>query len=144
MDEQLLHRRIIEGSPDAIILGDAEGIIRLWNAGAEAVFGFTAAEAIGQSLDLIIPERLRGRHWDGYHQVMATGTSRYGHGDLLAVPATRKDGGTISVEFTIQMLKDEAGRITGLVAILRDVTKRFQREKELARRLKELEAKVRG
>ena len=140
MDEGL-YRQIVEGSPDAVILGDAEGKIRLWNAGAEAVFGFTAAEAIGQSMDLIIPERLRGRHWDGYRRVMVTGTSRYGKGDLLAVPATRKDGGTISVEFTIQMLKDEGGRITGLVAILRDVTRRFQREKELARRIKELEAK---
>jgi PAS domain S-box-containing protein len=143
MDERL-YRHIVEGSPDAIILGDAEGIIRLWNAAAEAVFGFTAAEAVGRSMDLIIPERLRGRHWDGYRRVMATGTSRYGPGDLLAVPAIRKDGSAISVEFTIQMLKDEAGRITGLVAIIRDVTKRFQREKELARRLKELEAKIGG
>jgi len=141
MDERL-YRQVVEGSPDAIILGDPEGVIRLWNAGATAIFGFTAAEAVGQSMDLIIPERLRGRHWDGYRKVMATGTSRYGAGDLLAVPAIRKDGSSLSVEFTIQMLKDEAGRITGLVAILRDVTKRFQREKELGRRLKELEAKV--
>ena len=141
MDERL-YRQVVEGSPDAIILGDPEGIIRLWNAGATAIFGFTAAEAVGQSMDLIIPERLRGRHWDGYRKVMATGTSRYGAGDLLAVPAIRKDGSSLSVEFTIQMLKDEAGRITGLGAILRDVTKRFQREKELGRKLKELEAKV--
>ena len=141
MDERL-YRQVVEGSPDAIILGDPEGVIRLWNAGATAIFGFTAAEAVGQSMDLIIPERLRGRHWDGYRKVMATGTSRYGAGDLLAVPAIRKDGSSLSVEFTIQMLKDEAGRITGLVAILRDVTKRFQREKKLGRRLKELEAKV--
>ena len=141
MDDRV-YRQIVEGSPDAVILGDAGGIIRLWNAGAEAVFGYTSAEAIGHSMDIIIPERLRGRHWDGYRRVMATGSSRYGAGDLLAVPAIRKDGGGISVEFTIQMLKDEAGRITGLVAILRDVTKRFQREKELGRRLKELEAKV--
>ena len=141
MDERL-YRQVVEGSPDAIILGDPEGIIRLWNAGATAIFGFTAAEAVGQSMDLIIPERLRGRHWDGYRKVMATGTSRYGAGDLLAVPAIRKDGSSLSVEFTIQMLKDEAGCITGLVAILRDVTKRFQREKELGRKLKELEAKV--
>jgi PAS domain S-box-containing protein len=143
MDDRL-YRQIVEGSPDAVILGDAEGIIRLWNAGAEAVFGYTSAEAIGHSMDIIIPERLRGRHWDGYRRVMATGSSRYGAGDLLAVPAVRKDGSGISVEFTIQTLRDEAGRITGLVAILRDVTKRFQREKELGRRLKELEAKVGG
>jgi PAS domain S-box-containing protein len=138
------YRQIIEGSPEAIILGDADGIIRLWNAGATAIFGHTAEEAIGQSMDIIIPERLRGRHWDGYHKVMATGTSRYGSGDLLAVPAITKDGRTISIEFTIQMLKGPAGEILGPVATIRDVTKRFQREKEMARRLKELEAKARG
>jgi PAS domain S-box-containing protein len=108
MDDQL-YRQIIEGSPEAIILGDAKGIIRLWNAGAEAIFGFTSEEAVGQSMDIIIPERLRGRHWDGYHKVMATGVSRYESGDLLAVPAVTKDGRTISIEFTIQMLKGTSG-----------------------------------
>ena len=140
MDDSL-YRQIIDGSPDGIILGDAEGIIRLWNAGAEAIFGHSAEQAIGRSMDLIIPERLRGRHWDGYHKVMATGVSRYGSGDLLAVPAITKDGRTISIEFTIQMLKGATGEIVGPVATIRDVTKRFQREKELARRLKELEAR---
>ena len=140
MDDQV-YRQVIEGSPEAIILGDAKGIIRLWNAGAEAIFGFTAEEAVGQSMDIIIPERLRGRHWDGYHKVMATGVSRYGSGDLLAVPAVTKDGRTISIEFTIQMLKGTSGEIVGPVATVRDVTKRFQREKEMARRLKELEAR---
>jgi PAS domain S-box-containing protein len=144
MTDDLLYRQIVEGSPEAIILGDASGKIRLWNAGAVAVFGYTAEEAIGASMDLIIPERLRARHWDGYRKVMATGISRYGSGDLLAVPALTKDGRTISIEFTIQMLKDAAGRIVGPVATIRDVTKRFQREKELGRRLKELEAKVGG
>jgi PAS domain S-box-containing protein len=144
MDLERLYRQIIEGSPDAIVLGDAKGVIRLWNAGARAMFGFTAEEAVGQSMDIIIPERLRGRHWDGYHKVMATGISRYGSGDLLAVPAITKDGRTISIEFTIQMLKGPAGEILGPVATIRDVTKRFQREKEMARRLKELEAKGQG
>jgi PAS domain S-box-containing protein len=139
-----LYRQIVDGSPDAIILGDAEGIIRLWNAGAEAIFGFTAAEAVGKSMDLIIPERLRGRHWEGYGKVMKTGESRYGKGDLLAVPSVTKDGRTISIEFTIQLLRDGDGRILGPVATIRDVTKRFQREKELAKRLKELEAKAGG
>jgi nitric oxide dioxygenase len=123
--EDLLYRQIVEGSPDAVVFGDAEGTIRLWNAGAEAVF---------------IPERLRGRHWDGYRRTMATGVSRYGAGDLLAVPAVTKDGRSISIEFTIQMLKGPAGEILGPVAAIRDVTKRFQREKEMARRIKELEA----
>src|SRR5919198_6269254 len=139
-----LFRQIVEGSPDAVILGDAEGVIRLWNSAAEAMFGFTAAEAIGQSMDIIIPERLRGRHWEGYRKVMATGVSRYGRGDLLAVPAVTKDGRTISIEFTIQVLRGAAGELVGPVAIIRDATKRFQREKDMARRLKELEAKVRG
>lgn len=143
MDDSL-YRQLVEGSPDAIIHGDARGIIQLWNAGAEAIFGFTAAEAVGQSMDLIIPERLRGRHWSGYERVMATGISRYGRGELLAVPAVTKDGRTISIEFTIEILRDAAGAILGPVAIMRDVTKRFQREKELGRRLKELEAQVRG
>jgi PAS domain S-box-containing protein len=139
--EDRLYRQLVDESPDAIIFGDADGVIRLWNAGATAIFGFTAEEAMGRSMDLIIPERLRGRHWDGYHRVMATGQSRYGHGDLLAVPAVTKDGRTISIEFTIQMLKGAAGEILGPVATIRDVTRRFQREKELTRRLKELEAR---
>ena len=143
MDERI-YRQLVEGSPDAIILGDARGVIQLWNAGAETIFGFSAAEAVGQSMDLIIPERLRERHWSGYDRVMATGVSRYGQGEMLAVPAITKDGRTISIEFTIQMLRDAAGGILGPVAIIRDVSKRFQRDKELGRRLKELEAKVRG
>jgi len=143
MDDRL-YRQVVGGSPDAIVFGDAEGIIRLWNAGATAIFGFAAEEAVGCSMDLIIPERMRGRHWDGYHRVMATGKSRYGSGDLLAVPAITKDGRTISIEFTIQMLTGEDGRVLGPVAVIRDVTRRFQREKERARRLAELEAKAGG
>lgn len=143
MDDRL-YRQIVEGSPDAVILGDKEGLIRLWNAGAEAIFGHSAAEALGRSMDLIIPERLRGRHWDGYNRTMASGKSRYGAGDLLAVPAITKDGRTISIEFTIQMLTGPGGEILGPVAVIRDVTRRFQREKELARRLQEAEAKAAG
>ena len=144
MLEDRLYREIVDGSPDAFILGDAKGVIRLWNAGAERIFGFTAAEAVGQSMDLIIPERLRARHWDGYERTMATGKSRYGAGDMLAVPAITRDGRTISIEFTIQMLHGPGGELLGPVAIIREVTARFQREKELGRRLKELEAKVQG
>lgn len=136
-----LLRQIVMESPDAFVLGDAKGVIRLWNRGAEALFGHTAAEAVGASMDLIIPERLRARHWEGYDRVMATGHSRYGAGDLLAVPAITKDGRTISIEFTIQMLRGPAGEIVGPLAIIRDVTKRFLREKELARRVKELEGR---
>ena len=101
MLEDRLYREIVDGSPDAFILGDAQGVIRLWNVGAERIFGFTAEEALGQKMDLIIPERLRARHWDGYDRTMATGKSRYGAGDMLAVPAVTKDGRSISIEFTI-------------------------------------------
>ena len=130
--------RVVAGASDAILFADREGILRLWNRGAEEMFGWSAAEAVGKSMDLIIPERLRARHWEGWRRVMETGVTRYGK-DVLAVPAVRKDGTTISIEFTIQLLRDDAGRILGPAAIVRDVTTRFQREKELRLRLKELE-----
>jgi PAS domain S-box-containing protein len=138
-----LFRQIVENASDAVVFADREGLIRLWNAGAELLFGFTAAEVVGRSMDLIIPERLRARHWDGYHKVMETGTTRYGR-EILAVPAVRKDGSTVSIEFTIQLLRDDAGAIVGPVAIIRDVTARWKREKELNRRVKELEARMAG
>jgi len=110
-------------------------MIRFWNRGAERIFGHAADAAIGRSLDLIIPERLRQRHWDGYRHTMATGQSRYGEGDLLSVPALRQDGATISVEFTIAPLKSPAGQMIGIVAIMRDVTVRFEEMRALRRKL---------
>ncbi len=141
MNMDWLCRRIVEDAGDAVIFGDREGVIRFWNAGAEATFGYTAAEAVGQSMDLIIPERLRGRHWDGWRKVMESGVTRYGR-ELLAVPAARRGGGSLSVEFTIQLVRDDSGRIAGASAIIRDVTARWNREKDLKLRLKELEAKA--
>jgi PAS domain S-box-containing protein len=129
-------RAVVEGEAEAVIGCDPDGIIRFWNAGAARVFGFAAAEAIGQSLDIIIPERLRARHWDGWRHTMETGTSRYGGGDTLAVPALRKDGAQISVEFTIGMLRGAGGGIAGLVAVLRDVTPRFEELKALRRQVR--------
>jgi PAS domain S-box-containing protein len=120
-----LSAALLASGADAIIAADTQGAIRFWNPGAERMFGFTAAEALGQSLDLIIPERLRDRHWRGYDRVMRTGQSRYGHGDILAVPGIRKDGTPISLEFTIVLLRDGSGRLTGIGAVLRDVTTRF-------------------
>lgn len=136
-----LCQKIIEGAQDAIIFADGEGTIRLWNAGAEAMFGYRAKEALGQTLDLIIPERLRERHWAGYRRVMATGVTRYGR-ELLAVPAVRKDGARISLEFSLALLRDGAGELLGAAAIIRDVTARWQQEKVLKERLATLEAKV--
>ncbi len=137
-----LCRLIVEGTPDGVLYADREGRIRLWNAGAERIFGFTAAEALGQSLDLIVPERLRGRHWEGWDRTMASGVTRYGAGDLLAVPALHKDGRQLSIEFSIQLLEAPDGSIAGSAAILRDVTARFERDKALRLELKELKARA--
>src|SRR4029453_15783887 len=130
LGEALLH-----SASDAIIATDRDGRITFWNPGAERIFGFMAAGANGQSLDLIIPENLRARHWRGFRHTMQTGTSRYGHGDLLSVPGLTRDGARISVEFTIVLLRDGMQAVTGTVAVMRDVTKRFEEVRELKRRL---------
>jgi PAS domain S-box-containing protein len=114
---------------------DRDGIIRVWNPGAERIFGHSADAAIGQSLDLIIPERLRERHWEGFRHVMETGESRYGEGDLLSVPGIRKDGQRISLEFTIVPLKNPEGRIEGFAAVMRDATMRFEEVRALRQQL---------
>jgi PAS domain S-box-containing protein len=137
-----LCRQIVEHAQDAMIFADRDGIIRLWNAGAEAIFGYRAEEAVGHTLDLIIPEHLRARHWAGYCQVMATGVTRYGR-EVLAVPALRKDGTRLSLEFTIILVRGAAGDLLGPAAIIRDVTARWQREKAMKARLAILEARAR-
>jgi PAS domain S-box-containing protein len=122
-DLDRFYRTLANDSPDALIYADAEGRIRFWNASCERIFGYTATEALGRSLDIIIPERLRAGHWTGYAEVMRTGKTRYGSGDLLAVPAVRKDGAPISVAFGILPIKDDTGAVRGIVATLRDVTR---------------------
>jgi PAS domain S-box-containing protein len=126
---------VVRSATDAIVATDRDGIIQVWNAGAERIFGFQTGEAVGRSLDLIIPERLRARHWEGFRTVIETGKSRYGDGDLLSVPGLRKDGRQVSVEFTIVPLSDAHGTMTGMVAVMRDVTKRFDEVKALRREL---------
>ncbi len=123
-------RQIFEGAGDAVILAGGDGIIRFWNRGATAIFGHEASEAIGQTLDLIIPEKQRQRHWEGYDRVLAAGETKYGT-SLLSVPATRKDGTRISVEFTIAVVRDSDGAIVGLAAIMRDVTARWEEMRAL-------------
>lgn len=122
---------LLASMPDAVVYADAEGTIQYWNKGAETIFGFPASEAIGHRLDMIVPLNLRQRHWDGYDKTMRTGVTRYGEGDLLAVPAIRKDGSRISIEFTIVPFKDDTGRMLGIAAIMRDVTKRFEEMRAL-------------
>jgi PAS domain S-box-containing protein len=141
--EEWLCRRLVAESRDAVIFADRAGIIGLWNAGAAAMFGYPPQEALGQPLDLIIPENLRARHQEGYRRVMATGATRYAQ-ELLAVPGLRKDGARLSLEFTITLIRDEAGEILGTAAIIREVTARFQRDQEVKKRLAALEARVKS
>ena len=135
-----LCQQIVEKAQDAIVFADRKGTIRLWNSGAQTIFGHSPEEALGKSLDLIIPERLRERHWKGYHKVMETGDTRYGT-EVLAVPAIGKNDSRISIEFTIILLTNDAGETLGTAALIRDVTKRWHSEKEIKKRLADLEAK---
>jgi PAS domain S-box-containing protein len=130
---------ILDSAADAIVVSDYEGLIVLWNAGAQRIFGFTEQEALGQSLDIIIPEPFRARHWSGYRETAASGQSRYGAGDMLAVPGLCKDGRRISIEFTIALLKDNSGAVKGMAAVIRDVTKKFEETKALKKQLAALQ-----
>jgi len=116
---------LVQESGDAILLCDTGGKIRFCNRAAERVFGYMESEAIGQSLDIIIPERLGNRHWEGYWNTLRSGTSKYATGDLLAVPAITKDGSPISINFSVVMLRDSDARVVAVGATIHDVTVRF-------------------
>jgi PAS domain S-box-containing protein len=146
MDEltsEWLSEQIVRESKDAIIFSDTRGIIRLWNAGAEEMLGFPAVEAVGQSLDLIIPENLRARHWEGYFRVMTTGVTKYGI-ELLSAPGLCRDGSRKSLEFSMIILRDSAGEILGTASVIRDVTAHWEKEKALREQLKQMEASKKG
>lgn len=136
--ESIIGEAILSAQSDAIIAADKAGTIIFWNPGAERIFGYPESDAIGRSLDIIIPTRLQKRHWDGYRQVMASGESRYGQGDVLAVPGVGKDGRQLSLEFTIVPLRNGSSELIGLAAIMRDVTKRFEETRALKRKLAEM------
>lgn len=134
-DAERFFRTLASDAADGIVYADAEGRIRFWNRGAERIFGFGEDEALGQSLDIIIPERLRARHWAGYVQTLRTGATRYGSGGVLAVPALRKDGSQASIEFTVLPFHGDSRVMLGIAAIIRDVTQRFEETKALRREL---------
>ena len=138
-----LFNQLVNNAPDAVLISDLEGIIRFWNSGAELMFGYTSAEAVGQPLDLIIPENLRGRHGEGYERVMASGETKYKTG-LLSAPGIRKDGSRVSLEFSMVLLRDETGALKGCGSIMRDVTERWKKEKDLKERLTACETKLAG
>lgn len=128
---------LVEALADAVIIADRQGTIVFWNHAAERVFGWSADRAVGQSLDLIVPERQRRAHWDGYQRVMEQGESRYAH-DLLRVPSLHADGGRRSIAFTVTLLTGADGEVTGIAAVVRDETDRWREEQELRRRLREV------
>lgn len=132
---------LVENLADAVIICDPAGTIVFWNAAATRVFGWTPSEALGENLDLIIPERLRARHWAGYRRVIETGTTDYG-GRLLEVPALHKDGHGISIAFTVSLLR-VAGRdrVKGIAAVIRDDTARWEERRQLRRDLAALDHK---
>jgi PAS domain S-box-containing protein len=132
------HQQLVESAADAIMACDAAGKITLWNAASTRMFGFTEAEAIGQSLDIIIPQRQQTRHWEGYHVTMASGITKYG-ASVLRVPAVHKDGHTLSIAFTVSLIHDVAGKVSAIVAIVRDESDKFAEERALRKRITELE-----
>jgi PAS domain S-box-containing protein len=131
-------KALVESIGDAVIASDPSGAINLWNPSATRMFGYTEAEALGKSLDIIIPQRQQQRHWDGYHKTMETGITKYGN-DVLRVPAVHKDGHTLSIAFTVAMLHSADGKISAIVAVVRDESARFAEDRALKKRLTELE-----
>lgn len=138
-----LCQALVQQAPDGIIFADREGVIRLWNAGAQVIWGYPAAEAIGRSLDLLIPERFREAHWTGFRRAIAEGKTKY-MGQVLPTRSVRKDGTTIYLDLTLAIVRAESGEVTGAMAIARDITQRRTQEKELRDRLAELEQQVKG
>ncbi|HEU4376554.1 MAG TPA: PAS domain-containing protein [Telluria sp.] len=141
MQSNIDFHQLVEALGDGVIVCDAGGAITVWNAAATRIFGFTEADAIGQSLDIIIPERQRQRHWDGYHKTMDTGQTRYG-ADVLRVPALHKEGKPLSIAFTVAMLHTPEGKVSAIVAIVRDETVRWTDERALKAKVAQLEAQV--
>ncbi len=137
-----LHQ-LVEAMGDALVVADASGAITLWNPAAERLFGHTEVQALGQSLDIIIPQRQQQRHWDGYYKTMATGHTRYGN-DLLKVPAVHKDGHSLSIAFTVALLHGSDGKVSGIAAVIRDESARFAEERALRKNLAELQAQAAG
>ena len=137
-----LARRLLEDTPDGIVLCDPQGIVRYWNRGAERIFGLSADHAVGTALDIIIPENLRARHWAGWNVAIREGRSKYAEGQLLAVPALHGDGHRISIEFSMQLVKDADGRVEWVAACIRDVTDRYQRELAARKELAALKAET--
>ncbi len=133
-----INKAIVEQTPEAIIFSDREGAIRLWNAGAEFMFGHTADEVMGKSLDVIIPERLQRAHWDGFNRAMETGVAKYVN-KVLTTRSMHKDGSKLYVDLSFVLLRDGSGQVVGALAVGRDCTARQASDSALRARIAELE-----
>ena len=136
-----LYRALIENLADAMIFTDRDGLIRVWNSGAEAVFGHRADEIIGKSLDVLIPDRLRSAHWAGFDTAMETGQLKHGR-QSMTTRSVHKDGSDLYIDMSFALVRDDNGVVLGAVAVGRDVTDRFKAERDARKRLAELEARV--
>lgn len=141
MSSAIDFQALVTSVGDGVMAADAQGLIILWNPACVRMFGFTEAEALGKSLDLIIPQRQQKPHWDGYHNTMATGQTKYGN-DVLRVPALHKDGHTLSIAFTVSMLHNPDGAVSAIVAVIRDVSVKFAEERDMRKRIMELEGQL--
>ena len=137
--QPLDHAALLRAAGDAVVAAGTDGCILLWNPAAERIFGYTEPEALGRSLDLIVPERYRSRHWQGYREVMGTGRTRYG-AEVLRVPAIHKDGRPLSIAFTVALLYSPDGKVQAIAAVIRDETERWKEERALRQRVADLEA----
>ena len=136
-----LAQNIVEQANDSIVFADPQGTIRLWNAGAEAMWGYTVTEAVGQRLDLIVPERFRADHWAGYESAMVHGQTKNGY-QLLPTRSMRKDGVGIYLEMALTIIRDGANQVIGALAIARDITERRAQERAQRDRMAGLEQQV--
>ena len=141
LDSSIDYQALVTGVGDGIMAANAKGLITLWNPACTRMFGFTEADAMGKSLDLIIPQRQQKPHWDGYNKTMATGITKYGN-DVLRVPAVHKDGHILSIAFTVSMLHNPDGSVSAIVAVIRDESVKFAEERALKKRINELEMQL--
>lgn len=138
---QALYQWMVEQCPDGIIYSDAQGKVAYWNAAAEKIFGFTAEQAMGQSLDIIIPEKLREPHWRGFYAAMEAGTTKH-KGKALPTRGLKADGSVIYVELSFAVIVDDQGKAIGALSQARDIDESYRKAKADKARLKELEQKL--
>lgn len=132
---------LFEQAPDGIIFADREGVIREWNAAAAKIFGYSRDEAIGRSLDLVVPEEFRAAHWRGYDRALVAGRTKYS-GTAMPTRSMRRDGSTIYVELTFAIIHGPDGQVIGALAHARDITERWARDREQRQRLRALEQQL--